>query len=119
MAIKIEVNGITASDDAKILTNAKMGRQSDLDIKIENTQVCGNAQILTDLEIKELYQNAEAALKEMQYSSAEYASLKQLLKEGKKADRKEFLKKVEAHVKIFTDGVLQNIIANIVSGHIT
>lgn len=116
MEIKIQLDGVTVRDEAKVLTGVTFKGNGKCDIQARNTEVSGNAQLLTDMEIEEVMERAETVLKDLDPSSVEYASLSQVIQVGRKGSRKELLKKIGMHIGSFTEGVLQNIISDVISG---
>lgn len=116
MEVKIKLNGIKAKDGAKVLTGAKIRGDGKCDIQTENIEISGNAELLTDMELGEVMQKTEEALQELDSSSTEYASLSQIVQTERTGDRRELLKKIGIHIGMFTEGVLQNIVSDVMCG---
>lgn len=116
MDVKIQLNGVKVKDEAKILTGAKIRGNGKCNIQAENIEISGNAELLTDMELEEVMEKAKAALQELDPSSTEYTSLNQIIQEGRSENKRDILRKIGMHIGIFTEGVLQNVIADIVSG---
>ena len=100
MAINIKLNDVSISDHAKVITGVRMSETADFDVQAEKVKVYGDAQFLTDMQIESVVKKAENALQELPASSPEYSSLR----------------KIGIHLGTFTEGVLQNIIADVING---
>lgn len=115
MEIKIQLDGVRVRDEAKVLTGVKLKGNGKCDIHARNTEVFGKAHLLTDMEIEEVVERAETVLQELSPSSAEYDSLSQVIQVGRKGSRKELLKQIGMHIGVFAQGVLQNIVSDVIS----
>ena len=116
MAINIKLDDVSISDHAKVLTGARMSETADFDVQAEKVKVYGDAQFLTDMQIESVVKKAENALQELPESSPEYSSLRKIVQDSKSKNKREVLRKIGIHLGIFTEGVLQNIIADVISG---
>ena len=116
MAINIKLNDVSISDHAKVITGVRMSETADFDVQAEKVKVYGDAQILTDMQIESVVKKAENALQELPASSPEYSSLRKIVQNSKSKNKREVLRKIGIHLGTFTEGVLQNIIADVING---
>ena len=110
MAINIKLNDVSISDHAKVITGVRMSETADFDVQAEKVKVYGDAQFLTDMQIESVVKKAENALQELPASSPEYSSLRKIVQDSKSKN------KIGIHLGTFTEGVLQNIIADVING---
>ena len=54
MGINIRLDGITIKDNAEMLTNVKIKKDSQLEVETKNVELCNKAKLLTDLEVEEV-----------------------------------------------------------------
>ena len=55
-------------------------------------------------------------MQELPASSPEYSSLRKIVQNSKSKNKREVLRKIGIHLGTFTEGVLQNIIADVING---
>nr|WP_295274948.1 hypothetical protein [uncultured Blautia sp.] len=113
MGINIRLDGITIKDNAEMLTNVKIKKDSQLEVETKNVELCNKAKLLTDLEVEEVVNLVEKEMERMNIFSKEYDSLKGIV-QNRNNRRNEIIK----HLSIFTGGVLQNVISDVISGHL-
>lgn len=113
MGINIRLDGITIKDNAEMLTNVKIKKDSQLEVETKNVELCNKAKLLTDLEVEEVVNLVEKEMERMNTFSKEYDSLKGIV-QNRNNRRNEIIK----HLSIFTGGVLQNVISDVISGHL-
>ena len=103
MAINIKLNDVSISDHAKVITGVRMSETADFDVQAEKVKVYGDAQFLTDMQIESVVKKAEN-------------SLRKIVQNSKSKNKREVLRKIGIHLGTFTEGVLQNIIADVING---
>ena len=113
MGSNIRLDGITIKDNAEMLTNVKIKKDSQLEVETKNVELCNKAKLLTDLEVEEVVNLVEKEMERMNIFSKEYDSLKGIV-QNRNNRRNEIIK----HLSIFTGGVLQNVISDVISGHL-
>ena len=118
MNIKVQLDDVKVHDDAKVLKGVRIIGNGDLEVKASNLEVTDKAEMLTDLEIEEVLKKAESALQEIAPCAPEYSSLSEIVQTGKLKNRAELMKKIGTHMGTFAEGVLQNIISDVISGRI-
>ena len=113
MAVKITLEGIKASGNAKVLSNAKI-HTKDAEVELRNLTVDGNAEILQDLDINDFCDKLTSNDLCSKMAPNEYASIQQLLAK-KNGNRSTFLKSLAQHLFSFSEGVAASVIATLLT----
>lgn len=118
MGIKIDIQNVKMSGKSEILNNAQIKAGQDLDLKIKDIEASDDTKLLNDFQMNDMVDELGQILQKMDRLDPEYAALEKLLNHNNTADKKTFLAKVKQHLRMFSDGVLQNVVADIISGKI-
>lgn len=118
MNVNVQLEGIKVHDEAKVLKGVGIRGNGDFEIKASNLEVTDKAEVLTDMEIEEVLERAESALQDLAPCTPEYSSINEIVQTGKQKNRAELIKKIGKHMGTFAEGILQNIISDVMSGRI-
>ena len=118
MGITIKIEGITTGKDAKILNGAKFKADGDYNLEIRNNQFKDGIELFNNMEMGEVMKEIGDALQEMDTSLPEYKALNKLVLNTKGKNEMLVQKRMMKHIGKFAGGVLENIIANAVTGKI-
>lgn len=118
MNMNVQLEGVKVHDEGKVLKGVGIKGNGDLDIKVKNLEVTDKAEVLTDLEIEEVLKKAESALQDLAPCTPEYSSISEIVQTGKQKNRAELIKKIGKHMGTFAEGILQNVISDVMSGRI-
>lgn len=118
MNIKVQLDDVKVHNDAKVLSGIKIRGDGDLELKTRNLEVIDKAEVLTKVEIEAVLKRTESVLQELAPCTPEYSSLSEIVQKGNMEDRTELMKRIGKHMSVFAEGILQNIISDVISGRI-
>lgn len=110
--MKIEIRNTEISEEARALNRMKLKGSSDSHIKIVGTTITGKAKVLEDFEIDFALEKALTEMERSDLRDPEREALQALVRtrnEGREGVRKKFLE----HLQTFTQGVLINIVSEL------
>lgn len=113
MSVKISLEGINASGNAKVLKNATLHTR-DAEVTLRNLTVDGNAEILQDFDINDFRDIVTSNEVLSRMSAKEYASIQPILMQKDKG-RTAFLKGLAQHLLTFSEGVAANVVATLLT----
>lgn len=114
MGIRINVSNAKISDNAKVLNNAVISGQDDVEIRLHDLEINGQTQLLENLDINSILKQLNEKVCIMDKNTDEYPRVKEILAE-KQWDKKKFYKCIVAHLSDFSKGVLASIVANCIT----
>lgn len=115
MGVTINLNNIKMSGNSQLMNNAKIHGTSDCSVSADNLELSDSAKTLNDLEINSIMDRIELEVSRMDPSSEEFSSLKNIVN-AKSVGKKKVISEIARHLGRFTEGVLQNIISDIITG---
>lgn len=118
--MKIKIEGCTITDNAHVLNGAKIDGNSNSSVEVLNTTISGSAHFLEKLDrddIDDLLKEADKRANRMSENDPEREAIEKLVKD-KNENRKYVLSKIADHLAEFTQGVLANIVSEMLMGRI-
>lgn len=115
MGVKINLNNIKMTGNSQLMNNAKIHGGSDFEVSANTLELSDSAKVLDNLEIDSVIDRIEKEVAKMDVTSDEYRSLKNIV-DTKTAGKKIVMSGIVKHLGRFTEGVLQNIISDMISG---
>lgn len=113
MAVKITLEGIKASGNAKVLSNARI-HTKETEVELRNLTVDGNAEILQGLDIDDFCNRVMSSEVLSRMTTQEYASIQRILIQKDKK-RATFLKGLAQHLLSFSEGVVASVVATLLT----
>lgn len=115
MSVKINLNNLKMSGNSKVMTNAII-RDSNDDIQIDaaNAELNDSALLLTDAKIGTVLDELNQKYILLDASSNEYAEIQKILSMSPN-NKKELSKLITKHIAEFSQGLLANIVTNLLT----
>lgn len=114
MGVSIDLSGLKVRGNARVMNDVKITGYEDAKIRAENTEIDGNVKFLERLEIGPVLDEVQRQLRNLDPSSAEYRSLKQIV-EMKNTAPQSIMNALKKHLADFSQGVLSNVVAAYIS----
>lgn len=114
MSVNIDLGNAKVSGNGRLLNNAHIHANTDIAILANGIQIDGNATVFENMEIHTFFDELQNQMHDMDIDSAEYQSMQQIIATPEQ-DRKTIVKMIIQHVKEFSTGVLQNVLATYIS----
>ena len=114
MGIRINMSNAKIGGNAKVLNNARITGNVDADVEMSRTEIMCNAEVLNDLRLDPFLEELQAALDGMDSNTPEYDSMKQIVGSQCK-DRDTVIGMIVKHIGLFSQGVLENVLAAYIS----
>jgi len=109
--MNIEFSNCNIRGDAQVMNGTKVNSSDAGDIKFTNTEIMDNAKVLENLEIGSFFESLQSEILEMDQNSVEYPELRKFLG-MERTNKKAILQKIGEHLFAFSEGVLSNIVSN-------
>ena len=106
MGVSIDLSGLKVKGNARVMNDVKITGYEDAKIRAENTEIDGNVEFLERLEIGPVLDEVQRQLRNLDPSSAEYRSLKQIV-EMKNTAPQSIMNALKKHLADFSQGVLK------------
>ena len=114
MPVRICISNSTITQDARVLNNATIRDDQEINIDILNTKVNGRAVVWENLSIEPVLTELKQKSELMDRDSREFGEVQKIL-QVKSWNKKDFIKCIAQHVTEFSRGVLASIVANYIS----
>lgn len=114
MSVKIDLGNAKVSGNGRLFNNAHIHDNTDIAILANGIQIDGNATVFENLEIHAFFDDLQNQMHDMDVNSPEYQSMQQIITTPEQ-DRKTIAKMIIQHVKEFSTGVLQNVLATYIT----
>lgn len=114
MGIEIKMSGMEISGNSKVLDNAVIKNNEDINISLQDSKISEHASVLSDLEIENVLEELNHKTQSMDKSSKEYLEICEIL-EMQTGNKKELFKCITSHLGEFSQGVLASVIANLIT----
>lgn len=114
MGIKINMSNAKIGGNTQVLNNAQIAGNADATVEMNGIEVQGNAAVLNNLRIDPFLDELQSAVDRMDLGSPEYRSMRQIV-ESRDKDRDTILGMIAKHIGMFSQGVLENVLAAYIS----
>lgn len=108
--MKINIKDMDIGGNLNALNKSQL--PDNLDFNMEGSKIAGSVEMLNDIQINHVLSEIDKELLQMDRNNPEYAALKEVSKETDYASLKN---KLSMHIKAFAGGVLQSVIANLLT----
>lgn len=117
MGINISISNVNVQKDLRILNEAKVEDENDINLQVNESDVMGSLDLLNGIEVRSLKNDLSHKIAMMDKDSKEYQQILQLLSNENSSDNV-FIQNLKSFMREFSQGFLAEFLGGWLMSHI-